>query len=49
MAIIVQKFAGTSVRSLERIAAVAEQIIKTKNQGHQLLAVLSATDSGAIN
>ncbi len=48
MAIIVQKFGGTSVGSLKRIEAVAEQIIKTKNQGHQVVAVLSAM-SGDTN
>ncbi|WNC71429.1 aspartate kinase [Thalassotalea psychrophila] len=48
MAIIVQKFGGTSVGSLERIENVAEQIIKTKRQGHQVVAVLSAM-SGETN
>lgn len=48
MAIIVQKFGGTSVGSLERIENVAEQIIKTKQQGHQVVAVLSAM-SGETN
>ncbi|TRX55799.1 aspartate kinase [Thalassomonas sp. M1454] len=48
MAIIVQKFGGTSVGSLERIEAVAEQIIQTKNRGHQVVAVLSAM-SGETN
>ncbi|MEW6998370.1 aspartate kinase [Colwelliaceae bacterium BS250] len=48
MAIIIQKFGGTSVGSLERIEAVAEQIIKTRNQGHQVVAVLSAM-SGETN
>lgn len=48
MAIIVQKFGGTSVGSLTRIEAVAEQIIKTKSQGHQVVAVLSAM-SGETN
>ena len=48
MAIIVKKFGGTSVGSLERIEAVAEQIIATKQQGHQVVAVLSAM-SGETN
>lgn len=48
MAIIVQKFGGTSVGTIERIEAVAEQIIKTKGQGHQVVAVLSAM-SGETN
>lgn len=43
-----QKFGGTSVGSLERIEAVAEQIIQTKSRGHQVVAVLSAM-SGETN
>lgn len=48
MALIIQKISGTSVGALERIEAVAEQTIKskTKSQGHQIAAVLPATDSG---
>ena len=42
MAIIVQKYGGTSVGSLSRIEAVAEQVISTVRQGHQVLVVLSA-------
>ncbi|WP_371372938.1 aspartate kinase [Thalassotalea aquiviva] len=48
MAIIVQKFGGTSVGSPERIEAVAEQIIKTRAQGHQVVVILSAM-SGETN
>ena len=42
MALIVQKFGGTSVGGLDRIQHVAERIIKTKNQGHDLVVVVSA-------
>ena len=42
MAIIVQKYGGTSVGSLSRIEAVAENIIATVRQGHQVVVVLSA-------
>ncbi|HVV68371.1 MAG TPA: aspartate kinase [Gammaproteobacteria bacterium] len=42
MALIVQKFGGTSVGSLDRIAHVANKIIQAKNQGHQLVVVSSA-------
>lgn len=42
MALIVQKFGGTSVGSPERIAAVAEKVIAAKAQGHQLVVVVSA-------
>ncbi|NOU52340.1 aspartate kinase [Pseudoalteromonas sp. JBTF-M23] len=48
MALIVQKFGGTSVGSLERIEAVAELIIKTQQQGHQVVVVVSAM-SGETN
>ncbi|TKB44644.1 aspartate kinase [Thalassotalea mangrovi] len=48
MAIIVQKFGGTSVGSPERIKAVAAQVIATRQQGHQVVVVLSAM-SGETN
>lgn len=48
MALIVQKYGGTSVGSIERIEAVADLIVKTKQQGHQVVVVLSAM-SGETN
>jgi aspartate kinase len=42
MALIVQKYGGTSVGSPERIQAVAEKIIRYRDQGHQLVVVVSA-------
>lgn len=42
MALIVQKFGGTSVGSAERIGAVAERVIKTRQQGHDVVVVVSA-------
>ena len=42
MNIIVQKYGGTSVGSAERIRAVADRIIATKERGHQVVAVVSA-------
>jgi aspartate kinase len=42
MALIVQKYGGTSVGSLERIRAVADRILKTRAQGHDVVVVLSA-------
>ena len=42
MALIVQKYGGTSVGSSERIKSVADLIIKRKRQGHRLLVVVSA-------
>jgi aspartate kinase len=42
MAIIVQKFGGTSVSSVERIRHVAEIVAKTKAFGYQCVVVVSA-------
>ncbi len=44
MALIVQKYGGTSVGSIERIQHVAEKIINTRDQGHDVVVVLSAMD-----
>ncbi|MCY3803046.1 MAG: aspartate kinase [Gammaproteobacteria bacterium] len=48
MALIVQKYGGTSVGSIERIEAVAEKVIASKNQGHKVVVVVSAM-SGETN
>ncbi|MDP3695054.1 MAG: aspartate kinase, partial [Desulfocapsaceae bacterium] len=48
MALIVQKFGGTSVGSPEKIKAVAERVLRCKNQGNQMVVVLSAM-SGETN
>lgn len=48
MALIVQKFGGTSVGSVERITQVAEKIKKFKAEGHELVVVVSAM-SGETN
>ncbi|MDK9759969.1 aspartate kinase, partial [Vibrio sp. D173a] len=42
MPLIVQKFGGTSVGSIERIHSVAEKIIEAKNDGNQVVVVVSA-------
>jgi len=42
MSLIVQKFGGTSVGSIERIEAVARKIKGFRDQGHQLVVVVSA-------
>ncbi|MFT3742357.1 MAG: aspartate kinase [Gammaproteobacteria bacterium] len=42
MALIVQKFGGTSVGSIDRIHHVAQKILKTRQQGHQVVVVSSA-------
>ena len=42
MALIVAKFGGTSVASPERIKAVAQRLVKSKREGNQVVAVVSA-------
>jgi aspartate kinase len=48
MALIVQKYGGTSVGSPERIRNVAERVAKYRAQGHQVVVVVSAM-SGETN
>ncbi len=42
MAIVVQKYGGTSVRDTELIKTVAARIVETKNEGNEVVAVVSA-------
>ncbi len=42
MSLIVQKYGGTSVGNPERIKNVARRIIETQDEGHQVVAVVSA-------
>ncbi len=42
MALLVQKFGGTSVGSVERIQAVARRIAASREEGHDLVIVVSA-------
>ncbi|MBF0804901.1 MULTISPECIES: aspartate kinase [unclassified Neisseria] len=48
MALIVQKYGGTSVGSTERIKNVAKRIAKTRAEGHDVVVVVSAM-SGETN
>ena len=48
MSLIVQKYGGTSVGSVERIEAVADKIEQMYKDGHQLIVVVSAM-SGETN
>ncbi len=48
MALIVQKYGGTSVGSTERIGAVADKVIKWREQGNDVVVVVSAM-SGETN
>jgi aspartate kinase len=42
LSLIVQKFGGTSVNGPERIRAVAEHVVATRSQGHDVVVVVSA-------
>jgi aspartate kinase len=42
MSLIVQKFGGTSVGSIERIQAVAAKVKRSRDAGHQVVVVVSA-------
>ena len=42
MALLVQKFGGTSVADVERIQAVARRIARCRDDGHELVIVVSA-------
>ncbi|MCK7543333.1 aspartate kinase [Marinobacter bryozoorum] len=48
MALLVQKFGGTSVGSTDRIEAVAEKVCRFREQGHDVVVVVSAM-SGETN
>ena len=48
MSLLVHKYGGTSVGSIERIEAVADRIVSTRNLGHQVVVVVSAM-SGETN
>jgi aspartate kinase len=48
MALIVQKYGGTSVGSPDRIERVAERVIRYRDQGHDIIVVVSAM-SGETN
>jgi aspartate kinase len=42
MALVVQKFGGTSVADIQRIRNVANRVLKTHNQGNDVVVILSA-------
>ena len=48
MSLIVQKFGGTSVGSIERIEQVADKVARFRGEGHDLVVVVSAM-SGETN
>ena len=48
MALIVKKYGGTSVGSVERIGNVADRVLASQAQGHRVVVVVSAM-SGETN
>jgi len=42
VALIVQKYGGTSVGTIDRIHRVADRVVQTQRDGHQIVVVLSA-------
>src|ERR1700722_10292978 len=42
MSLLIQKFGGTSLKTVERIERAAETIIRTRQAGHQVVVVVSA-------
>jgi aspartate kinase len=42
MSLVVQKFGGTSVRDADRISTVARRVVTTREQGHNVVVVVSA-------
>src|SRR5210317_2525321 len=48
MALYVQKYGGTSVGTVERIQAVADKVKRFRDQGHDIVVVVSAM-SGETN
>ena len=49
MALIVQKYGGTSVGSIERIRNVAKRVARFHREGHQLVVVVSAITCDSID
>ena len=49
MALIVQKYGGTSVGDIKRIKNVAGRIAKTYDQGNQVVVILSAMSGVTVN
>ena len=42
MAVIVQKYGGSSVADVDKLRRVAERVMRTRAQGHQVVVVVSA-------
>ena len=42
MALVVQKYGGTSVANIEKIENVAQKVVRAKQEGNEVVVVLSA-------
>lgn len=42
MAIVVQKYGGSSVSNVQKLRQVAERVMRTRQQGHDVVVVVSA-------
>src|SRR5256884_8251105 len=42
MAIVVQKYGGSSVADVEKLKQVAERVVRTRKKGHNVVVVVSA-------
>src|SRR5262245_63649387 len=42
MAIVVQKYGGSSVADVDRLRKVAERVVRTRREGHDVVVVVSA-------
>src|ERR1051326_5977575 len=42
MSVVVQKYGGTSVADPERIQAVADRVVRARDDGHEVVVVVSA-------
>ena len=48
MALIVQKYGGSSVGTIDRIRNVARRLIEVKKEGNKIMAVISAMRSRSM-
>ena len=42
MSIVVQKYGGSSVADVDKIRRVAERVMRTRREGHEVVVVVSA-------
>jgi aspartate kinase len=49
MALVVQKYGGSSVADAEKIKNVARRIVETKEKGNEVVVVVSAMGDTTVN